>query len=70
MRIYVNDRPVDLAPGMTVRHALTAAGLVAGVNQGLAVRDEWGNELGLDGALADGARLYVKPGKEGSRFYD
>ncbi len=69
MRVYVNDRPVDLAPGMTVRHALTAAGLAGELARGAAVQDEWGHELGLDGALADGARIFVKSGGEDCRLY-
>ena len=60
MRIYLNGRPVELVPGMTVRHALEAAELLAAVAQGRKVYDEWGNEVGLDGALAEGMRLQVK----------
>ena len=26
MRVYVNQQPVEVAPGMTMRHALVAAG--------------------------------------------
>jgi hypothetical protein len=60
MRVYVNDRKVDLLPGMTVRHALIAAGLPAYVEESKDVHDEWGNPIGLDGALSDGARIYVR----------
>jgi hypothetical protein len=60
MRVYVNDRQVDLLPGMTVRHALIAAGLLAQVDEGKNVRDEWGNPVGLDGALSAGAKIYVR----------
>jgi hypothetical protein len=60
VRIYLNDQPFELIPGMTVRHALEAAGLVALVAQGRKVYDAWGNEVGLDGALAEGMRLQVK----------
>ncbi len=28
MKVFVNDQEVTLGPGMTVKHALTAAGLV------------------------------------------
>ncbi|MCL6621027.1 MAG: hypothetical protein K6T55_02900 [Syntrophobacterales bacterium] len=62
MRVYVNDRPVELAPGMRVRHALVAAGFPPD-GRGLTVRDEWGHVIGLDGALSDGARITVE-GKE------
>ncbi len=64
MRVYVNDRMVHLAPGMRVRHALIAAGWAADGPPGVQVVDEWGNEVGLDGALADGARIFVKKSGE------
>jgi hypothetical protein len=60
MRVYVNDRQVDILPGMTVRHALIAAGLLASVEEGRSVYDQWGNPVGLDGALVDGERIYVR----------
>ncbi len=60
MRVYVNDQPVDLVPGMTVRHALIAAGRLDDIRAGKRVFDEWGNEVGLDGALSDGARIFVR----------
>lgn len=65
MRIWVNDQPVDLISGMTVRHALVQAGRLEKVEQGLCrVVDEWGNEVGLDGALEDGGRFVLKPALE------
>ncbi len=60
MRVYVNDKAVDLLPAMKVRHALTGAGLLTELGKGKRVYDEWGNEVGLDGALSDGARIYVR----------
>jgi hypothetical protein len=60
MRVYVNQKPVDLAPGMQVRHALIQAGQMAAVAAGLKVYDEWGHELGLDGALTGGMKILVK----------
>ncbi|HET6419241.1 MAG TPA: hypothetical protein VFG19_03735 [Geobacteraceae bacterium] len=60
MRVYVNDIVVDLLPGMKVRHALAGAGLLGEIGRGKKVFDEWGNEVGLDGALSDGARIYVR----------
>lgn len=60
MKVFVNEMAVALAPGMTVRHALTAAGMSDIPGQARRVYDEWGNELGLDGALSEGARLYVR----------
>ncbi|MBI4763924.1 MAG: hypothetical protein HY787_04890 [Deltaproteobacteria bacterium] len=64
MRIWLNDSPIDLLPGMTVRHALLQAGLLGEVEQGLCrVVDEWENEVGLDGALEDGRRFVLKPAR-------
>ena len=60
MRVYVNQKPVDLVPGMQVRHALIGAGQMAPIAAGLKVYDEWGHELGLDGALTEGMKIFVK----------
>ncbi len=60
MRVYVNDHPVNLAPGMEVRHALISAGQMAALEAGLKVYDAWGHELGLNGALTDGMKIFVK----------
>lgn len=60
MRVYVNDRPVDLLPGMTVRHALIGAGCPADLSGNRRAYDEWGNQLGLEGALSDGMKIYVR----------
>jgi len=58
MRVFVNDRAVDLAPGMTVRHALLAA-LGREPISTVGVYDAWGQLLGLDGAVREGDRLRV-----------
>jgi hypothetical protein len=60
MKVYVNQRPVELLPGMTVRHALIGAGLLGEVERGRQVFDEWGNEVGLDGGISEGMQLTVK----------
>ena len=60
MRVYVNQKPVELAPGMKVKHALVNAGQMAAIAAGLKVYDEWGHELGLDGALSGGMKIFVK----------
>jgi len=60
MRVYVNNQPVDLLPGMTVKHALIKTGLLQGVAEGLKVYDEWGNEVGLAGALSAGMKIWVR----------
>ncbi len=64
MRVYVNDRPVFVTEGMTVRHALLAARFEKALEK-LCVRDAWGNEVGLDGALSEDQKLRVAlPGDE------
>ena len=60
MRVYVNEKPVDLVPGMQVKHALIGAGQMAAIAAGLKVYDAWGHELGLDGALTDSMKILVK----------
>jgi hypothetical protein len=60
MRIFVNDKPIDLVSGMTVRHALTLTRKLKEMKGSKKVYDEWGNEIGLDGALSDGMKIYVK----------
>lgn len=60
MKVYVNDTPVDILPGMTVKHALIYAGLLKDREFLKKVYDEWGNEIGLDGALSEGLKIYVK----------
>ena len=60
MKVYVNHIRVDLLPGMTVKHALISAGLLREIKDLKKVYDEWGNELGLDGGLTEGMRIYVK----------
>lgn len=59
MKVYVNDKPVDMLPGMKVKHALLGSGLLheAGFKK---VCDEWGNEIGLDGALREGMKIYIR----------
>jgi hypothetical protein len=63
MKVYVDRIPVELLPGMTVKHALMAAGLLKGIETSKKVWDEWGNELGLDGALSEGMEIYVRSTK-------
>ena len=60
MQVFVNERRVDVLSAMTVRHALLAAGVLDQLASGRHVFDEWGNELGLDGAVSEGSRLYVR----------
>ncbi|MFZ3138750.1 MAG: hypothetical protein WA126_15320 [Thermodesulfovibrionales bacterium] len=60
MKVFVNDIPIEILPGMTVRHALVSADLLKGIESSKRVFDEWGNEIGLDGALSEGAKIYVR----------
>ena len=60
MRVYVNDRPVDLIRGMTVKHALLQAELLEEMKSPKKVYDQWGNEVGLGGALSEEMKLYVR----------
>jgi hypothetical protein len=57
MRIWLNGKPVFLVAGMTVRQALIQTRLLQEVIHGAKVLDEWGNEMGLDGALEEGCRI-------------
>ncbi len=60
MRVFINQKAVDLLPGMTVRHALLSLGLFDPIETSKKVYDEWGNELGLDGALSEGMKIFLK----------
>lgn len=64
MKIWLNDQPIDLLPGMTVRQALIQADLIQVIPKKIIVYDEWGNEMGLDGALLEGMRLKVVADKD------
>jgi len=60
MRVFVNQIPIDMVPGMTVKHALISGGLLKEIDRSKKVYDEWGNEVGLDGALSEGMKIYVR----------
>lgn len=60
MRVYVNDHPIELLQGMTVKHAIIHSGLLKEVEASKKVYDEWGNEVGLNGALEEGMKIYVR----------
>ena len=60
MKVFVNDRPFEIMEGMTVRHALIRAGLLKKLEESMKAYDEWGNEIGLDGALSKGMKIYVR----------
>jgi hypothetical protein len=60
MKVYINDRPVHILPGMTVKHAILNAGFLNELDSPKRVFDEWGNEIGLDGALTEGVKIYIR----------
>jgi hypothetical protein len=63
IKVHVNGKAVWISPAFSVRHALIAydEDSLADVISGEAyVADARGNEVGLDGALFDGMRLYVR----------
>jgi hypothetical protein len=64
MRVFINNQEVELLPGMTVRHALIGAGFQKPLSDGTLVTDEWGNTIGMDGALDEGAKIIVGSGSE------
>jgi hypothetical protein len=57
MRVTVDGTEVELLPGMTVRHAILAR--YGTDDENLSVTDRWGNLVGFDGAVSDGAFLYT-----------
>jgi len=63
MKVYINQKSVDVFPGATVKHALVSTGLLKEIEASNKVYDEWGNELGLDGALSEGMKLFLKSAK-------
>jgi len=59
LSVFVNGRHFNLVKGMSVRHALLAAGMLLNDREIPAVLDEWGNLTSLDGALTEGAKLFT-----------
>lgn len=59
MIIFVNGEEIHLLPGMSVKHALVRAGLLTSL-AGKKIYDEWGNEVGLEGAVQEGTKLFVR----------
>jgi len=69
MRVYINNIPFDILPGMTVKHGLINSGLLKEIEQGKHIVDEWGNELGLEGELTEGERIFLKSHQEEDRKF-
>lgn len=62
MTVTVNGVELKLLPGMTVSHAIIA--IFNTIPPNISIRDRWGNLVGLEGALADGAVIYAEIGYE------
>jgi hypothetical protein len=45
---------------MTVRHALIQAGVLEEIRERKKVYDQWGHEVGLDGALSEDQKVEVR----------
>jgi hypothetical protein len=58
--VYLNGQELSLPEGMKVRHALTQAGLLKEIKEGKKAYDQYGNEVGLDGALSPGSKIFVR----------
>ncbi len=59
--VYVNDKAKKFLLGAQVKHALGTRATRAVRAHRAVVRDADGNSMDVDGALGDGARLYVSP---------
>ncbi len=60
--VYVNDKKVDIYRGMKVKHALIAYDqrlYRAALAGEIRVEDENGFTVGLEGSLADGAKIFT-----------
>ncbi len=59
MIVYVNNKAVEILHGMKVRHALINAEILKEGFSIKAITDEWGNEIGMDGELSEGDKIFV-----------
>ncbi len=60
VRVSLNGKERRLAVGMSVRHLLTEEEVLKVECGELVVVDSRGRERGLDGALLEGSRLFLK----------
>jgi hypothetical protein len=58
--ISLNQEPLFADPGQEVQHILSASDLEACRTGRAIIIDQWGNEVGLEGALYSGEELTVK----------
>ena len=63
IEVFVNDTKISLYRGMKVKHALIGFDAViyeAALNGEVRVEDGKGFVIGLEGALADGAKIFTR----------
>jgi hypothetical protein len=61
--VFVNDQPVKIYRGMQVKHALIALNQAlypAAVAGELHVEDSHGFQVGLEGTLQEGSRIFTR----------
>ena len=66
--VFVDNQPVKIYRGMQVKHALIAfnqALYQAAVAGELRIEDSYGFQVGLEGALQEGSRIFTKATREG-----
>lgn len=66
MNVFVDGKKVSIYRGMRVKHALIAYDqhiYEEAVSGKITIVDENGFVVGLDGALCDGARIFLHPGR-------
>jgi hypothetical protein len=59
--VYVNDQPKELFAGLRVKNAIGTRWTHRVKDHRAIVHDSDGNVIDVDGALYDGARLYLAP---------
>jgi hypothetical protein len=69
MRVYINNIPFDILQGMTVKHVLISAGLMKEIEQGKRIVDAWKNEIGLEGELTEGEKIFLVSHQEEDRIF-
>ena len=68
IKVFVNNKLLEVFQGMQVKHALISYDYYlykSCENGDVIVFDENGFEIGLDGALHEGAKIYTKNIREG-----
>jgi hypothetical protein len=61
--VFVNDKPVEIFQGMQVKHALISLDYSLykrAIDGEITVEDSSGFQVGLEGALHNGAKIYIR----------